>query len=669
VNELAGATSPYLRQHAENPVDWREWTGDALAEAVVRDVPILLSVGYSACHWCHVMAHESFEDVETAALMNENFVCVKVDREERPDLDAVYMNATVGMTGHGGWPMTCFLTPTGEPFYCGTYYPKTPRHGMPAFTAVLEAIADAWRTRRGDVDSAAAQAAQSLREQAGGLPAGQFHVDADLVDHAVAAVLRDEDAERGGFGGPPKFPPSALLEGLLRDWERTGDPVALRAVERTCEAMARGGIYDQLRGGFARYAVDDAWVVPHFEKMLYDNALLLRVYAHLARRTESPLARRIASETARFLLDDLSVGPGFASALDADTAGVEGATYVWTPAELVAELGSLDGAWAAELFAVTTAGTFEQGTSVLQLPQDPDDPRRYEYARELLRTARDARPQPARDGKVVTAWNGMAVTALVEAGSALERREWIDAAADCARHLLEVHLVGDELRRASLGGRVGAAPGVLEDYAWLARGLFALHQVDAEPLWALQARRLLDLAIERFADADSPGSWFDSAHDAETLIARPRDPLDGATPSGASVLAEALLTAAVLSEPADAARYSGLAGLSLDRAAVLLASAPRSAGHWLAVAEAALAGPMAVAVACHKPADAHALLAAAHHSAPGGSVILAAAPDSVPLLADRPMRDGVPTAYLCRGTVCEPPLTDAKALQSALRGE
>jgi uncharacterized protein YyaL (SSP411 family) len=406
-------------------------------------------------------------------------------------------------------------------------------------------------------------------------------------------------------------------------------------------------------------------VVPHFEKMLYDNALLLRVYAHLVRRTGSPLARRIACETAQFLLNDLRTGWAFASALDADTAGVEGATYVWTPAELVDTLGLDDGDWAAELFVVTTAGTFEQGASVLQLPRDPDDPQRYDYTRELLRAARKRRPQPVRDDKAVTAWNGMAIAALAEAGAALDNPEWIAAAADCARHLLQVHLVGDELRRASLGGIVGAASGVLEDYAWQARGLLALHQADADPAWAAQARRLLDLAVERFADPDSPGSWFDTAHDAETLIARPRDPVDGATPSGASALAEALVPAAAGSDPADAARYSAFAGATLDRAAVLLARAPRSAGHWLAVAEASVAGPIAVAVACDKPADAAELLAAARRAAPGGAVVLAAPPDSVPLLADRPLRDGLPTAYVCRGVVCDLPITDPAALERA----
>ena len=364
-NTLSEATSPYLRQHADNPVHWQQWTPEALAEAAARDVPILLSVGYAACHWCHVMAHESFEDDRVAAAMNDGFVNIKVDREERPDLDAVYMNATVALTRQGGWPMTCFLTPDGRPFFCGTYYPK------PNFLQLLAAVNETWRTRRGEVEEASDRIAGELRSMASGLPGGGPPVQPALCDHAVAAALQDEDVERGGFGGAPKFPPSALLEAMLRSHERTGDILPLEAVERTCTAMARGGIYDQLAGGFARYSVDASWVVPHFEKMLYDNALLLRVYAHLARRTSNPLARKVAAETARFMIDELGAGDMFTSSLDADADGREGLTYVWTPAQLSGVLGDDDGRWAAELFKVSATGTFEQGSSVLQLPADP----------------------------------------------------------------------------------------------------------------------------------------------------------------------------------------------------------------------------------------------------------------------------------------------------------
>ncbi|WP_433628964.1 thioredoxin domain-containing protein [Nocardia sp. CA-120079] len=683
VNLLGSATSPYLRQHADNPVHWREWDPAALAAARARDVPILLSVGYASCHWCHVMAHESFEDERTAAQMNDNFVCIKVDREERPDLDAVYMNATVAMTGQGGWPMTCFLTPDGEPFYCGTYYPKVPRGGMPSFTQLLTAVTDTWNTRRDEVDKASAQVADALRAQAAGLPDADVTISAELLDHAVAAVLRDEDHKHGGFGGAPKFPPSALLAGLLRSWERTGDAAILGVVNRTAEAMARGGIYDQLRGGFARYSVDAAWLVPHFEKMLYDNAQLLRAYAHLARRSpeRESLAHRVTRETVQFILDDLGTDHGgFASALDADThldpggPGVEGATYVWTPAELIGELGPIEGAWAAEVFGVTTAGNFEQGTSVLTLYTDPDAlsdngtaRERFERARATLREARARRPQPDRDDKVVTAWNGMAITALAEAGSALRQDDWVEAAARCARFLLAEHVVDGRVRRASLGGVVGTSPGVLEDYAWLVTGLLALHQATGGLDWLEHAQRLLDKAIQHFADDTAPGSWFDTADDAETLVARPRDPIDGATPAGASALAEALLTAAATSAPEPALRYRELADQTLRRGAVVLARVPRSAGQWLTVAEPALRGPLQVAIALPDTATAATdLIATARAEAPGGTVIIAAPTNSVPLLTDRTPVNGAPSAYVCRGSVCDLPVTTPPELRASL---
>ncbi|TCJ99882.1 thioredoxin domain-containing protein [Nocardia alba] len=681
MNRLAGATSPYLRQHADNPVHWREWDADALAEAAERNVPILLSIGYASCHWCHVMAHESFEDLATAEQMNADFVCVKVDREERPDLDAVYMNATVAMTGQGGWPMTCFLAPDGAPFYCGTYYPKQPRGGMPSFTQLLSAVTETWRDRRDDVDKAARQVTEALRAQASGLPAAEFTIAPDLLDRAVPTILADEDATNGGFGGAPKFPPSALLEGLLRHWERTGDQAVFDVVERTAEAMARGGIYDQLRGGFARYSVDAGWLVPHFEKMLYDNALLLRAYAHLSRRapttTLESLPHRVTRETVEFLLGDLGTAQGgFASALDADThlepggPGVEGATYVWTPAELIGELGPLDGMWAADAFGVTTGGNFEQGTSVLTRRSDPVDAEqssRLDRLRAQLFEARAQRPQPARDDKVVTAWNGMAITALAESGAALEEPSWVAAAVRCARYLLDVHLVAGRLRRASLDGVVGTPPGVLEDYAWFVTGLLALYQATGEPDWLAAAQLLLDNTIEHFADPDRPGSWFDTSDDAETLVARPRDPVDGATPSGASALAEALLTASAVAEPDRALRYRELADQTLALGAILLARAPRTAGNWLSVAEAAVRGPYQVAIAAtEKSATTMELLAAARASAPGGSIILAAPPNTTALLTDRPLVGGAPAAYVCRGSVCDLPVTDPDALTASL---
>ncbi|MGZ4512753.1 MAG: thioredoxin domain-containing protein [Mycobacterium sp.] len=657
-NTLGLATSPYLRQHADNPVHWQQWTPQALAAAAERDVPILLSIGYAACHWCHVMAHESFEDDEVAAAMNAGFVCIKVDREERPDLDAVYMNATVALTGHGGWPMTCFLTPDGRPFFCGTYYPKE------GFLQLLSAVSATWHQRRGEVEEASEAIAGELRAMASGLPSGGPDVAPTLCDHAVAAVLDDQDTVHGGFGGAPKFPPSAILEALLRNYERTGSKAALEAVARTGDAMARGGIYDQLAGGFARYSVDNAWVVPHFEKMLYDNALLLRAYAHWARRTGDPVARRVTAQTARFLLDDLADGAMFTSSLDADADGREGSTYVWTPERLTEVLGPDDGPWAATVFAVAASGTFEHGTSVLQLPADPDDPQRLERVRAALLTARLTRTQPGRDGKVVTSWNGLAITALAEASVALDASGLARAARDCATALLGLHLVDGRLRRASLGGVVGASAAILEDHAMLATGLLALYQLDAGADWLTAATDLLDTALRHYADPQRPGRWFDTADDAERLMLRPADPLDGATPSGASSITEALLTAAHLVDGDRAERYLRAAAEGLNAHSVLLERAPRSAGHWLAVAEAAVRGPLQIAVACDPSGSP--LLAEARRLAPGGAIVVGGEKDSSALLAGRDRVAGADAAYVCRGRVCDLPVATAEDLAGAL---
>ena len=657
-NTLGLATSPYLRQHADNPVHWRQWTPQALADAAARDVPILLSVGYAACHWCHVMAHESFEDDVVAAVMNAGFVCIKVDREERPDIDAVYMNATVALTGQGGWPMTCFLTPDGRPFFCGTYYPKD------AFLQLLSAISATWRDRRGEVEEASGRIAGELRQMAAGLPGGGPDVAPALCDHAIAVVLGDQDAVHGGFGGAPKFPPSAILEALLRNYERTGSPAALEAVARTGNAMARGGIYDQLAGGFARYSVDNAWVVPHFEKMLYDNALLLRAYAHWARRTGDQLARRVAAQTAGFLLDELADGAMFTSSLDADADGREGSTYVWTGAQLTEVLGADDGPWAAEVFAVTESGTFEHGTSVLQFPTDPDDPQRLDRVRTALRAARLTRPQPGRDDKVVTSWNGLAITALAEAGVALGDPGLARAARDCAEALLDLHVVDGRLRRASLGGVVGDSAAILEDYAMLATGLLVLYQLTADDAWLTRATGLLDIALAHFADPQRPGRWFDTADDAEQLMLRPGDPLDGATPSGASSITEALLTAAHLVDGDRAERYLRAAADALGAHSVLLERAPRSAGHWLAVAESAVRGPLQIAVACD-PSRSE-LLADARRLAPGGAIVVGGERDSSALLVGRDRVAGADAAYVCRGRLCDLPVTRATELAAAL---
>ncbi len=663
-NRLAGSTSPYLLQHAENPVDWWPWSDEAFAAARSRDVPILLSIGYAACHWCHVMAHESFEDPDIAAFMNEYFVSIKVDREERPDVDAVYMEATQAMSGQGGWPMTCFLTPTGEPFHCGTYYPPRPVHGLPSFPQLLDGVRRAWTERRDEVAEAGAEVVRALGERQQPFPAET--VDADALDGAAVSLLGDFDRRHGGFGGAPKFPPSMVLEFLLRHHERTDSPDALSLVDATAEGMARGGIYDQLAGGFARYSVDDAWVVPHFEKMLYDNALLLRVYAHLHRRTGSALAGRVTAETARFLVAGLGTPEGaFAAALDADTDGVEGLTYVWTPEQLADVLGDDDGTWAAGVFSVTAAGTFEHGASTLQLLADPDDEGRWAAVRDRLLTARSARPQPARDDKVVTAWNGLAIGALAEAGVALGRPDWVAAASRAAEFLVGSHVVDGRLRRTSRGGVVGTSAAVLEDYALLADGLLALHQATGDQRWLTTAVDLLTTAVDHFADPEAAGAFFDTADDAESLIRRPSDPADNASPSGASALAGALLTASALAEPAVSTRFREVAEAALVRAGLLIGRTPRFAGNWAAVAEASVSGPVQVAVVGSGTA-ADELRAAAVAGVAGGAVVVAGEPGQTPLLADRPLVDGSPAAYVCRGFVCDRPVTTVAELAAAL---
>ncbi|MDT0310343.1 thioredoxin domain-containing protein [Streptomyces sp. DSM 44917] len=668
-NRLAAESSPYLLQHADNPVDWWPWTPEAFEEARRRDVPVLLSVGYASCHWCHVMARESFEDEAVAAYLNERFVAVKVDREERPDVDAVYMEAVQAATGQGGWPMTVFMTPDGEPFSFGTYYPPRPRSGLPSFGQLLQGVHAAWSGRRGEVAAVAGRIAAELAgrrlEYDAPAPPGAGELAA-----AAGGLAADFDEEHGGFGGAPKFPPAMALEFLLRHHARTGSDRALRMVERTCEAMARGGIHDQLGGGFARYAVDGTWTVPHFEKMLYDNALLARVYTHLWRATGSGLARRVALEVAGFLLRELRTPEGgFASALDADSAPEpgaahrEGAFYVWTPARLRAALGPADASLAAEVFGVTEEGTFEEGASVLRLP-GAEAPAAL---RERLLAARAARPRPGRDDKVVAAWNGLAVAALAEAGACFERPELVEAAAGAAELLVRVHLGPDgRLARTSRDGRPGPAAGVLEDYGDVAEGLLTLHAVTGERRWLDVAGGLLDVVLARFVAGD--GTLYDTADDAETLIRRPQDPTDTAVPAGWTAAAGALLTFAAYT---GSGRHREAAERALGIVARLGGRAPRFIGWGLAVAEAALDGPREVAVVGppDDPATAALHATALRSTAPGAVIALGGpdTPDPSPLLASRPLLAGRPTAYVCRGFVCDAPVTDPSALAARLR--
>ena len=658
-NRLADSTSPYLQQHADNPVDWWEWGDAAFDEARRRDLPIFVSIGYSACHWCHVMAHESFEDEATARLLNDRFVSIKVDREERPDVDSVYMQATLALTGSGGWPMSVFCDHEGRPFYAGTYFPPSPRHGMPSFTQLLESLSEAWTTRRGDVTGAAARITAALAGRS--LPSGDGPwPDRQALEDAVIALEQDFDSQRGGFGGAPKFPPSMVLEFLLRYAALTGDLTALTMATTTLEAMACGGMYDQLAGGFARYSVDADWVVPHFEKMLYDNALLLRVYLHWWRLSGSELAARIARETAEFLIRDLRTPEGgFASALDADTVDGEGAFYAWSPQQLAEVLGPDDGAWAAGLLSVTERGTFEHGLSTLQRRREPDDPDRWARVRATLLEARSRRPAPARDDKVVAAWNGLAIAALAEAGALLDEPAWVEAALQAADLMIAVHLGAkddDRLCRTSRDGRAGNNDGVLDDYGSLAEGLLQLYMVTGDDEWLAFAGILLDVAIQHFADGS--GGFFDTADDAPALVQRPRDPADNAEPSGWFAVANAALTYSALTGLDE---YRTVAEQALGVVTPLVSRAPRAVGWGLAAATALAAGPLEIAVVGEPPVLGPMRRVALMATSPGAVLALGTGDpeaDGVPLLRDRVLRDGLPTAYVCRRFACEAPTTD-----------
>ncbi|HSI27036.1 MAG TPA: thioredoxin domain-containing protein, partial [Aeromicrobium sp.] len=604
------------------------------------------------------------EDPETAAYMNEHFVPVKVDREERPDVDAVYMQATQAMTGHGGWPMTCVLTPDGEPFFTGTYFPPEPRQGSPAFTQVLQALADAWENRRDEVVAVGRDVVGYLGTAMGGLESGDGLSAGDL-DAAVGQLATQFDEQGGGFGSAPKFPPSMVLEFLLRHHARTGDPRSLLMVERTCESMARSGTYDQLAGGFARYGVDRFWRVPHFEKMLYDNAQLLRVYLHLAcRGTPSLLAKRVATETAEFLLAELQTADGgFASALDADSVDEqgelhEGAFYRWNRSALENVLGEEDGRWAAELLGVTEIGTFEHGFSTLQLHRDPDDPARWQRIRQSLAAARAARAWPARDDKVVAAWNGLAITALAEASILLDEPRYGLAATTAASLLVEVHgAETDRFSRTSRDGKAGTNAAVLDDLGCVAEAFVAVLGITGDPVWLDRARALLDRAITHFSDG--AGGFFDTADDAEQLVVRPRDASDNASPGGVSALVNALIAfAAVTGEH----HYRDAAEGALGTVSALARQAPRFAGWTLAAGEALLAGPSEVAIV-GPPGPERTALHQAALSLPGPAVVVSGERGlAIPLFEERAEVDGRPAAYVCRDFVCALPVTDPAQL-------
>jgi uncharacterized protein YyaL (SSP411 family) len=671
MNRLAGATSPYLRQHAHNPVDWFPWSDEAFERARDRDVPVFLSIGYAACHWCHVMERESFEDEETARSLNDHFVAIKVDREERPDIDAVYMDAVQAMTGSGGWPMSVFLSPDGRPFYAATYLPDTPRYGMPSFGQVLEGIRDAWQSRRDEVLTQGDQITKIIERATRSVAAPSAWTDRDDAATAQAALTEAFDPRWGGFGGAPKFPQPTVIEWLLRRAAR-GDHGALSMATRTLDGMARGGIHDQVGGGFCRYSTDAAWHVPHFEKMLYDNAQLLQVYTRAWLLTRNPAFHATADRTAGFLLGSMrSTDGGFTSSLDADTEGVEGRYYTWSWEELVATVGES----VASIFGASPAGDWE-GTNVLWLPEGPNDTAvapggpavDLEAARELLREARDQRSHPKVDDKVVVAWNGLTIRALSVAGRALDRPDLVEAAVACARFIDE-HLrdAGGGLFR-SFGADRAEVPGFCDDYALLGLGLLALFEATGDPQWFSSARGLADTALKRFADPT--GGFFMSASDAGTPLVRPKDLVDAPLPSGNAAMCELLVRLSLLTGEG---AYRDTAENTAASLAEHARRQPAAFGHALSALD-MLAGPTSeVAIVGEPGPDRDAMWAEVTQARYLPNAVLAvgtpsgAGPDApVPLLRDRPMIGGHPTAYVCERFVCRTPVTDPKELAASL---
>jgi uncharacterized protein len=676
-NRLAGETSPYLLQHAWNPVDWYPWGPEALERARAEDKPILLSVGYAACHWCHVMAHESFEDAETAALMNRHFVCVKVDREERPDLDGIYMDAVQAMTGQGGWPMTVFLTPEGAPFYAGTYFPKLERPGMPSFSRVLLAVADAWERRREDARRQGAQLVELIAAQAT-LPGagGDGQPDEAVLREAFEGLRRSFDASWGGFGPAPKFPQPMTLELLLRCHLRGFDG-ALDMATLTLDRMAAGGIFDQLGGGFHRYSTDGRWLVPHFEKMLYDNAQLVPVYLHAWQLTGRARYREVAARTADYLLRELRhPDGGFFSSQDADSEGVEGRFFVWDHDELVRVGGELAAHW----FGASPRGNWE-GTNVLWTPRPAaavaeqagisveELEREVEAARVRLFQAREARVHPATDDKVLAAWNGLAISALAEAGRTLGERRWLDAAVAAAEFVLSALRGPDgRLLRSWRDGRQGG-PGYLDDHACMAEACLTLYETTFELRWLREAKRLAAALLELFADPGGDG-LYQTGSDAEPLVVRPRELFDNAVPAGSSVAADLLQRLGRLTGEQDWER-SGLAALRPVLGVV--ARAPTGFGHALGALDFALGRVREVAIIGEPGADdTGALLARVWGTYQPNRVVAMAAPGDrdaaaeVPLLADRTALGGRATAYVCEHFVCQLPVTEPEELAAQL---
>ncbi len=673
-NKLDGETSPYLLQHRDNPVDWYPWGEEALGRARSEDRPILLSIGYAACHWCHVMAHESFEDEETARLMNELFVNIKVDREERPDLDSIYMQAVQALTGRGGWPMTVFLTPEGVPFYGGTYYPPADRQGMPSFRRVLSSVADAYANRR-DAIADTSEQLRKIYDTAGTLAQSKGLLTPHTLNLAYRGLAQQYDIQNGGFGGAPKFPPTMSLDFLLRYWKRTGTVYALEMVTESFRKMARGGLYDQAGGGFHRYTVDGIWLTPHFEKMLYDNALLVRLGSHLWQATKDAEVRRVTSETINWLSTEMtSPEGGFYSSLDADSEGHEGKFYVWSEEEIDSLLGE-DAPLVKPHFGVTPRGNFEE-KNILHVAVDPgvtasrngisvdDLMQKIEAAKKILYRERVKRVWPGRDDKILAAWNGLMLRGIATAARVFGDPGHARLALANGEFLLREMVNNGRVMRSHKNGET-RIPGFLEDHAAVALGFIALYELTFDAIWIERAAAIAQGMIRWFRD-EATGVFFDTASDAEQLITRPRDISDNAMPSGTSLAVELLLHLADLN--ADEEMRSGATSV-LESAATAMSKYPSAFGHLLGAADMAVHGAVEVALVGDRSAEGFGLLEreGAAHYVP--SLVLAGgdpALDAIALLAGRTERDGKATAYVCRAYACEEPVTEPAALGKQL---
>ncbi|MCH2517127.1 MAG: thioredoxin domain-containing protein [Dehalococcoidia bacterium] len=684
-NRLINETSPYLLQHANNPVDWYPWGEEALERARSEDKPILLSIGYSACHWCHVMERESFENETIAGLMNDNFISIKVDREERPDLDQVYMQAVQMLTGSGGWPMTVFLTPEGKPFYGGTYFPPEDRQGMPGFPRLLTSIAEAYSTNRGEIDRVTQQLTTQM-SQSNQVSQGTSILTVDILHQAYSSLATNFDYQNGGFGNAPKFPQPMTPEFLLRYYHHGYNPRALELVELTLEKMAYGGIYDQIGGGFHRYSTDAYWLVPHFEKMLYDNALLARVYLHTYLITGRALYRRVVEETLDYVLREMTDSSGgFYSAQDADSEGVEGKFFVWSPDEINSVMGDADGEVFAGYYGVTAGGNFE-GKNILNIRQDPE-----EFAEtkgltadqlgdiinrgsKALLEVRDQRIHPMRDDKVLASWNGLMLRSFAEAAAALGRPDYLAVAIKNAEFLAGSMKSGGRLLRTYRDGQAKLL-GYLEDYSFVIDGLLALYEATFDLRWLDEAVTLADSMIELFWD-EGIGGFYDTGSDHETLVVRPRDVFDNAQPCGGSVASDVLLRLAVFTGNND---YSAKAAVPLRSLHQAMSQSPGGTGHWLSALDFYVSPPKEIAVIGPRddPATQALLDTVFHRFLPNKVVMgvetpLIPAVDNseadIPLLAGRGMVGGLPSAYVCQNYACQLPVTDPADLAEQLSG-